>query len=151
MSKRFEHFGIEWTAASSGWVQESASFGTPPVTRHEISFRSAWGEFDGVINKRELADASDEELRSALVEELERRVLNAIQHSRYTWRPAEAISKETNIPLAQVRHVLEHTTAADVISGPQNKQGLLLYTTKDHFVQTGGDVMRRYVSTEESS
>ena len=151
MSKRLEHLGIEWEAASSGWIQESASFGAAPATRHEIIFQSAWGDFEGEIRKRELADASDDELRNALAAALESRILDAIQHSRFTWRTAEAISKETNIPLQHVQHVLEHTTAADVISGPRNKQGLLLYTTKDHFVQTGGDVMRRYVSTEESS
>ena len=58
-------------------------------------------------------------------EELERRVIAAINKSRYTWRPAEAIgTKETSIPVDHVRRILETTTAADIIRAPQpNRQG----------------------------
>jgi hypothetical protein len=153
MSAQFEHLGAQWEAVSSGVSTGAGFFGdaSPPLTSHGVIFRSPWGEFRGVISKSDVEDASVEELRGALDRELERRVLGAIQQSRYTWRPAEAISKDTNIPLEHVLHILETTSSAEVISGPRNKDGLLLYTTKDHFVQTGGDVMKRYAETDESS
>lgn len=87
------------------------------------------------------------QLRDALDEQL---VLAAIEDSKYTWRTAEAISTETGIPLEKVRRILE-TTAADVIVAPRpNKQGYVLYSTRDHYQNTTS-FFKRYIDTLESS
>lgn len=76
----------------------------------------------------------------------------AIDRSRYTWRTAEGIAAETGIPVDRVRHILETTTEADVMEADQpNPQGHVLFSTRDHFVKTTGDVSKRYTDVERST
>lgn len=152
MSRRFQHLGQEWDATSTG-TGHGVGFGhIPQIDRWGVIFRSvsnqAQGAYRSSISNSDPSNVSEDELKGALEEQL---VLEAINRSRYTWRPAEAISRDTGIPLDRVQHILEHTRAADVMSGPLNTQGLLLYTTRDHFVNTTGDLMRRYQHVDESS
>ena len=117
MKKRFHHLGLEWEA-STGDV-------SAPLASRRVTFRSKWGEFGSLVHAPDPAGLSEEELRASLDQELERRIIAAINKSRYTWRPAEAIgTKETSIPADHVRRILETTTAADIIRAPQsNRQG----------------------------
>lgn len=123
----------------------------PAIDRWGVVFRSitnpARGEYHASISQPDPAAVDDRELKDALEEQL---VLAAINRSRYIWRPAEAISRETGLPLDRVRFILENT-AADVISGDLNRQEFLLYTTQEHLSKASGDFMRQYYSTEESS
>jgi hypothetical protein len=81
----------------------------------------------------------------------EQRVLDAINESRYIWRPAEAISKETGLPLRRVRDILKKTRAAQVLQAARkNRQGFVLYTTAEHLMHSSG-LIKRYLRTLESS
>jgi hypothetical protein len=53
-------------------------------------------------------------------------VIDAIEGSRYVWRPVEAISRDTGIPLDRVRQIL-NSTSRDVITAPRpNAQGAVV-------------------------
>jgi hypothetical protein len=152
LSKRFVHLNEEWDATGTG-TGHGVGFGhVPAIDRWGVVFRSvtnpAKGEFRASVSQQDPANVADVELEAALDEQL---VLAAINRSRYTWRPAEAIAGETGIDLNTIRRILE-TTAADIIVSPhQNKQGLRLYTTREHLVRTGGDVMQRFTDVDETS
>jgi hypothetical protein len=76
----------------------------------------------------------------------------AIDRSRFTWRTAEGIAEETGITVDRVRQILETTSEADVFQSDElNPQGHLLFTTRDHFVKTTGDVSNRYSGVERST
>jgi hypothetical protein len=90
-----------------------------------------------------------EELKRVLEEVL---TIAAIDRSRFTWRTAEGIAEETGIPVARVRQILDTTSEADVMqSDKANPQGYELFTTRDHFVKTTGDVSKRYAGVERST
>ncbi len=152
MTKRFNHLGQEWDATATG-TGHGVGFGhIPTVNRWGVVFQSvsnpSRGEYRGSISQADPGAVPDAELRASLEEQL---VLASINRSQYTWRPAEAISGETGIPLARVRQILE-TTSADVLVSPHvNRQGYALYSTREHLVRTGGDVMKRYMDVDESS
>jgi hypothetical protein len=152
VSKRFTHLNEEWEATGTG-TGHGVGFGHPPaIDRWGVVFRSVTnavrGEFRGSVSQQEPAHVAVDELKAALDEQL---VLAAIDRSRYTWRPAEAIAGETGIDLNAVRRILE-TTAADVIVSPhRNNQGFTLYTTREHLVRTGGDLMQRFTNVDETS
>jgi hypothetical protein len=149
MAVQFQHLGREWQATPTG-TGHGVGFGhIPAVNRWGVIFRPIDGtdEYRGQISAADPSAVSADELRAALDEPL---VLAAIERSRYTWRPAEAISEETGIPLEQVRRILE-TTSADVIVAPElNKQGYTLYSTRDHYQKTTS-FLKRYFDTLESS
>lgn len=155
MSKRFHHLGQEWEAVGTG-TGHGVGFGhLPQVNRWGVIFRSISRPEQGDYRYRGTASqcnpeaVSEDELRRILEEPL---VIAAIDRSRYTWRPAEAIAPETGLPLERVRQILETTTEADVMRGNEpNPQGYALYTTRDHFVKTTGDVNQRYLVVESSS
>lgn len=134
MSKRFQHLGTEWEAVSSGVTTGAGFLGDnpPPLTTHGVIFRAPWGEIRGAIAHADPDEASDDELRRALTIELERRVLPSINQSQYVWRPAEAIATEAGLPVEMVRQFLESSPEVMRAPGP-NKQGYLLYTTRDHY------------------
>lgn len=135
LSKRFRYLDTEWEAVSSG-VSTGAWFGDAhaPLTNHGVVFRSQWGEFRGSVERPDTEAMPDEELRIALARELSRRVLRGIEQSQYVWRTAEALSKETGIPVEHVRVILESSSDAEVMRAPYpNKQGHLLYTTREHY------------------
>ena len=100
----------------------------------------------GFISKSDPSRVSESELKRTLEEQL---VLAAINRSRYVWRPAEAISRDTTIPPDKVRTILDK--ADDVVSGPRNEQGLVLYTTREHLSQTTSPTMREFFEVKESS
>lgn len=152
MSKRFKHLGDEWEAFGVG-IGVGTGFGFPaPANRWGVTFRSVGhpdkGDYaGGSISKSQPEHVSEAELRRVLEERL---VLAAINRSRYVWRPAEAISTETGIPVDRVRNILEHT-ADNVISGSRNQQGLWLYTTREHLSKTASPAMKQFFEVEESS
>jgi hypothetical protein len=79
------------------------------------------------------------------------RVIAAINGSRYIWRPAEAISKQTGLSIRRARKSLATTSAAMILQTPRkNLQGYALYTTLDHLMHSSG-VMQRDLGTRESS
>lgn len=133
-------------------VGRGAAFGIlPSVDRWGVVFRSvtnrARGDYGGgSISRSDPARVSDAELKRVLEERL---VLAAINASRYVWRPAEAISDETGIPLDRVQEVLD--SADDVVSGPKNQQGHWLYTTREHLSKTTSPSMREFFEVRESS
>jgi hypothetical protein len=76
-------------------------------------------------------------------------VRQAIEGSRYVYRSAEAITRDTGIPLERVRSILE--TGDDFIEGLRpNAQGYTLYSTREHYRKHAGFV-QRYLDTLESS
>ncbi|MBY0495697.1 MAG: hypothetical protein K2Y23_15925 [Cyanobacteria bacterium] len=90
-----------------------------------------------------------EELKRVLEEVL---TIAAIDRSRFTWRTAEGIAEETGIAVDRVRQILETTSEADVMQSDEaNPQGHELFTTRDHFVKTTGDVSKRYADVERST
>jgi len=152
LSKRFNHLGNEWEAFATGWGDGVGSAFRPDVDRWGVVFRSVTnpssGDYGvGSISEADPADASERELKRALEEQL---VLAAINRSRYVWRPAEAISEETRIPLERVRHILENA-ATDVIGGSRNDQGYWLYTTRAHLAKAASPAMRQFFKIQESS
>jgi hypothetical protein len=155
MPKRFRHLGEEWQATGTGIGHAVGFVGAggalPDVDRWGVIFQSISrperGEFRTSISESDPVRVDDEELIQALDEQL---VLAAINRSRYIWRPAEAIARETGLDLDRVRFILD-TTDDDVIEGERNGQGLLLYTTGQHLSKTAGDVMQRIYRVEESS
>lgn len=150
MSTRFQHLGTEWEATPTG-IGHGVGVGfLPSIDRWGVIFRAVDDpikEYRGTISAEDPSKVPEDELRSALDEQL---VIAAIESSRYIWRPAEAISKETGIPLDEVRRILE-TTSEDVIVAPEpNKQGFTLYSTRDHY-QKNTSFVKRYIDTLESS
>lgn len=152
----FEHLGETWqalptgTGTSAGFVGPGGAL--PAIDRWGVIFRSKTkpqrGEYRASISQQDPNRVDDADLKRALEEQL---VLASINRSRYIWRPAEAISDEIGLPIDRVLHILENTTAADVISGTTNGKGQQLYTTRDHLSKASGDFMKQYYSTEESS
>jgi hypothetical protein len=154
-AKRFHHLGQEWEAVGTG-TGRGVGFGyLPSVDRWGVIFRSVTKPEQGDYVYRGTMSQSDpnavdvEELRSVLEEVL---TIAAIDRSRFTWRTAQGIAEETGILVDRVRHILETTSEADVIeSDEQNPQGHVLFTTRDHFVKTTGDVSKRYTDVERST
>ena len=149
MTARFEHLGREWEATETG-TGHGVGFGyMPKVDRWGVVFKQVDGpdEYIGHISAEDPSAVPVDELRAALEEQL---VLAAIERSRYIWRPAEAISRDTGIPLEQVRRILEATSANVIVAPEPNKQGYTLYSTRDHYRRNTGFV-KRYFDTLESS
>ena len=152
MPKRFRHLNVDWEATATGASHVCpAGSAYLPIDRWGVIFRSISqperGEYRAWISERDPASAEDAELRKALEEQL---TLAAIDRSRYIWRPAEAIARDTGLETERVRFILENT-ADDVIAGGRNPQGYWLYTTRDHLSKTAGDVMKRFYEVEETS
>ena len=150
MSKQFEHLDEEWVATATGTGVGSA-FGNvpPPITRWGVVFRSKNNperEYGGSVSEADPADVSEDELHRVLEEQL---ILAAINRSRYVWRPAEAIARETKIPLDRVQSALDGLDS--IIEGDQNAEGLQLYTTREHLSRTSGDVMKEFFEVRRSS
>ena len=152
MPKQFKHLNETWQATATG-ISNGSGFGDalPAVSRWGVIFQSISrpdrGEYRASISGPDPAGVADAELHQALEEQL---VLAAINRSRYVWRPAEAIAKETGLTDERVRYILEFI-ANDVIAGDQNKDGLWLYTTRDHLSKTAGDVMKQFYKVVETS
>jgi len=154
--KRFEHLGETWEAVPTGTGRGVGFVGLggalPAVNKWGVVFRSITkpdrGEYRADISHADPLHADEAELKSALEEQL---VLAAINRSRYIWRPAEAIARDTRLTLDRVLFILENTIEAEVISGDENSQGLLLYTTQEHLSKASGDFMKQYYRTQESS
>ena len=154
MSKRFEHLGQTWEAVGAG-TGHSVGFGNiqPEINRWGVVFRSIskpeQGDYRGTISKAEPCDVSDDELKKVLEELL---VIAAIDRSNYRWRTAQGIAKQTSLSLNRVQHILGTTSEADVIEAAKpNDIGHTLFSTRNHFVKTSGDVSKRYKGVEESS
>ena len=112
-------------------------------------FRAPWGEIRSAIAEPDPDQASDGELRRVLTAELERRVLPRIDESQYVWRPAEAIAPEADLPVEAVRQFLEASPEVIRAPGP-NKQGYLLYTTRDHYRKLT-PWLKRYINIVKES
>ena len=151
--KRFRHLGQEWEAVGTGTGHGIDGPYPPPIDRWGVVFRSVskpeQGDYRGVLSKGDPSAVDVAELRSVLEELL---AIAAIDRSRFTWRTAEGIAKDTGIPLERVQDILETTSEADVLQSEQpNPQGHILFTTQDHFVKTTGDVGKRYSDVERST
>lgn len=152
MPMQFNHLGEEWIATSTG-TGHGVGWGDaiPSIDRWGVIFRSltkpARGEYRASLSVPDPANATDNELKQALEEQL---ILAAINRSKYIWRPAEAIAKDTGLETERVRQYLENA-APDVIVGDRNAQGFWLYTTGEHLAKSTGDVMKRFYEVEESS
>lgn len=151
MPERFRHLDEEWQATATG-TGHGVGVGAPPsVNRWGVVFRSLTspmrGDYRAWLSVPEPSAATEDELKAALNEQL---ILAAIDRSRYIWRPAEAIARDTGLETNYVRHVLE-STATDVIVGGTNAQGYRLYTTGEHLAKTTGDVMKRFYDVQETS
>jgi hypothetical protein len=150
MSVKFQHLGEEWEATPTGTGHGVGTGFLPSIDRWRVVFRRMKNpsrEYRGSISTEDPGKADLNELTDALDEQL---VIAAIEDSRYTWRPAEAVSNETGIPPDKVRRILE-TTPADVIIRPEpNSQGYTLYSTRVHYQKTTG-LLKRYIDTLESS
>lgn len=154
-AKRFHHLGQEWEAVGAGTGHGVSTGYLPAVDRSGVLFRSVskpeLGDYRyrGTMSKSDPIDVSDDELKKLLEELL---TIAAIDRSRFTWRTAEGIAKETGIPLARVRQILETTSEADVLESEEsNSQGHVLFSTRDHFVKTTGDVSKRYSGVEPTT
>jgi hypothetical protein len=139
-----------WEAAPTGTGHGVGSGFLPEIDRWGVVFTVVGHpgkEYRGSVSAEDPDNVSQDELRSALNEQL---VIAAIEDSKYVWRPAEAISNETGIPVDQVRRILE-TTSADILVAPEpNKQGFTLYSTRAHY-QKNTSFVKRYIDTLESS
>jgi len=154
-ARRFHHLGQDWEAVGTGTGHGVGAGYLPSVNRWGVIFRSVSKPEQGDYRYRGTMSQSDpngvhvEELKRVLEEVL---TIAAIDRSRFTWRTAEAIAKETGIALDRVQHILATTSEADVIqSDVLNPQGHVLFTTQDHFVKTTGDVSKRYSDLERST
>ncbi|MBI4888380.1 MAG: hypothetical protein HY824_14895, partial [Acidobacteria bacterium] len=138
-----------WEATPTG-MGHGVGFGhLPAVNRWGVVFRrtdSPAKEYRAHVS----ASGPDSITVPALIDALdEALVRQAIEGSRYIYRPAEAIARDTGIPLEKVRRILE--TSDDFIEGPRpNAQGYTLYSTRDHYRKHAGFV-QRYLDTLESS
>jgi hypothetical protein len=147
--------GQEWEALGTG-TGHGVGFGhLPSVNRWGVILRSVSNPQQGDYRYRGTMSQSDpnavelEELRRVLEEVL---TIAAIDRSRFTWRTAEGIAEETGIHLDRVRQILDTTSEADVMQSDEaNPQGHELFTTRDHFVKTTGDVSKRYADVERST
>ena len=154
-TRRFQHLGQEWEAVGTG-TGHGVGFGyLPNVDRWGVILRSVSNPQQGDYRYRGSMSQSDpnavdlDELKRVLEEVL---TIAAIDRSRFTWRTAEGIAEETGIPIARVRQILETTSEADVMQSDEaNPQGHELFTTRDHFVKTTGDVSKRYAGVERST
>jgi hypothetical protein len=154
-ARRFQHLGQEWEAVGTG-TGRGVGFGyLPTVDRWGVIFRSISRPEQGDYTYRGTMSQADpnavelDELRQGLEDVL---TIAAIDRSRFTWRTAEAISRDTGIDLSRVRTILDRTTEADVMQAERpNPQGHLLYTTRDHFLKTTGDVSKWYRDVETST
>jgi len=151
MSTRFQHLNTNWEATGTGTGHGVGVGPTlPAVNRWGVTFKAVEDpsrQYRGTISAEDPGAVPEDELKDALEEQL---VIAAIEMSKYIWRPAEAISRDTGIALDKVRRILE-TTSVDVIVAPQpNKQGLTLYSTREHY-QKNTSFVRRYIDTIESS
>lgn len=152
-NRPFEHLGEEWEAVSLGTGRGVGSGRLPKIDRWSVRFRSRtspqWGEFHGTLSSADLNKVSADDLKRALEEAL---TVAAIDRSRFVWRTAEGIARETRIPVDQVRDILLSTSEADIIqSARKNQQGHVLYTTRDHLVRTTGEVRHLYNGVEQTT
>ncbi len=154
-AKRFHHLGQEWEAVGTGTGHGVGVGYLPSVDRWGVIFRSVSKPEQGDYRYRGTMSQSDpnavdvDELKRVLEEVL---TIAAIDRSRFTWRTAEGIAQETGVALDRVRQILETTAEADVMQFDQlNPQGHVLFTTRDHFVKTTGDVSKRYSDVERST
>ncbi len=105
-SKRFRHLDQEWEAVGTG-TGSAFGVGRPPiVTRWGVVFRSLSDPERGDYGYRGTVLGSDpgaipeDQLKLALEEAL---IVAAIDRSRFTWRTAAGIAKETKILIARVQ------------------------------------------------
>ena len=75
---------------------------------------------------------SDADLRRLLESAL---TIAAIERSKYVWRTAEGIAKDTGIALTRVRECLEGAGDDVLESDETDPLGRALYTTQDHFLR----------------
>ena len=133
MARRFQHLGVEWEATPTGTGHGVGTGFLPSVDRWGFVFRRV---SDPAREHRAHVSGSDAEhvTEDALIHALEEALMvEAIEASRYVWRTAEAISRETGIPLERVTDLLQ-TSSRDFITAERpNAQGLTLYSTRDHY------------------
>jgi hypothetical protein len=132
--RRFQHLGEEWEAFRS--AATAAAFGFPSEPAARIGLRSVThperGEFRTNTPWDRLAAMTDGELIRLLEGAL---TIAAIEHSRFVWRTAEGIAKETGIELTRVRECLEDAGDGVLESEETDPSGRALYTTQDHFLR----------------
>jgi len=154
-TRRFHHLGQEWEAVPTGTGHGLGSAYLPSIDRRGVILRSVSNpeqgdyRYRGTMSQSDPNDAALEELKDVLEEVL---TIASIDRSRFTWRTAEGIAEETGISVDRVRQILETTSEADVMQSDEaNPQGHALFTTRDHFVKTTGDVSKRYAGVERST
>jgi predicted ArsR family transcriptional regulator len=70
--------------------------------------------------------------------DLRKKIIGALEDSRYEWRTTEGVAKEVGITPAQVRETLEDLKEEIVRSSVPDESGRDLYTTRRHYRQTHG-------------
>jgi hypothetical protein len=132
--RRFEHLGEKWEAFRSAATAAAFGFLPEPVVR--IGLRSVThperGEFRTNTPWERLATMTDDDLSRLLESAL---TIAAIEQSRFVWRTAEGIAKETGIELKRVRECLEDAGDDVLESEETDPSGRALYTTQDHFLR----------------
>jgi hypothetical protein len=77
-------------------------------------------------------------------------VLAAIERSDRTWLSAEAIARESGLPPARVRAVLDATPADVLVALADGPDAPARYSTRRHYRSTTG-LLRRYLDALVSS
>lgn len=148
-ARRFQHLGQDWEAFRS--ASTGASFGNVPEPVARVGLRSVTNPERGELRTNEpwikLSSMTDEDLKRLLEGAL---TVAAIDRSRFVWRTAENIAKETGIALLRVREYLETAGDAEILESEKtDAKGRVLYTTQDHFVRSLSG--NRYVQDEGST
>ena len=146
---QFVLLGATWDAVPTG-IGHGVGFFSAPVDRWGFVFKRV----DDPLKEHRnhvTADSPDTATTDALKDALdEALVIDAIEGSKYTWRPAEAISRDTGIDIDRVRRILQ-ITSRDVIVAPlPNKQGFTLYSTREHY-QRREPFLNRFIDNVSSS
>lgn len=145
MSKRFEHLGEVWEATGTGTGYGVASGRVPQATHWGVTFRCvsdpSKGEVRGEISDSDPAEIQEARLRKELEGGL---VLRAIEESEFEWRTAEGLSRETGIPVDEVRALLEGMPNEVIRSFRPDPKGRPLYTTRDRY-KTERGFWKRYL------
>ena len=77
-------------------------------------------------------------------------VLATIERSDETWLSAEAIARETGLPVERVRVVLDTAPAGIIVDAPDGAGAPARYSTREHYRATAG-LLRRYFDALLSS
>jgi predicted transcriptional regulator len=72
-----------------------------------------------------------------MLNETDKKVLQALENKQYKWRTISGISSETQLPKSDIFTSIEHLTNEDMIISATRttSSGEVLYTTKDRYLK----------------